>query len=90
MLLKLISELVGTFVFLGVILATGEAIPIGLALATAIYFGGKISGGHFNPAVTVMMLVKGDIELPIALAYMATQVLGGVMALKFFQLANSK
>ena len=37
-------------VFLAVILATGEALPIAMALATVIYLGGATSGGHFNPA----------------------------------------
>ena len=41
MLNSLLVEFVGTFVFLAVILATGEAIPIALALATVIYMGGK-------------------------------------------------
>ena len=49
MLKKLLVEFIGTFVFLSVILSTGDAFAIGLALAVAIFFGGKVSGGHFNP-----------------------------------------
>ena len=88
MILKLISELVGTFIFLGVILATGEAIPIGIALAAAILFGGKISGGHYNPAVTIMMLANNQVTSVEALGYIVSQVIGGLAALRFMQLAN--
>ncbi len=83
MLNSLLVEFVGTFVFLAVILATGEAIPIALALATVIYMGGKTSGGHFNPAVSTMFLLKGDIDMLKYAGYIAAQVLGGVAALQF-------
>ena len=86
----LIVEFLGTFFFLSVILATGEAVPIGLALLTAIYFGGKISGGHFNPAVTTMMAVKGAIGLDKFVGYIVAQVLGGIVALMFYNAATRK
>ena len=73
MIIKLLTEFVGTFIFLSVIIATGEAIPIALTLAAMILFGGKISGGHYNPAVSTMFLVKGDIDMITYMAYiMAT------------------
>ena len=86
MLKKLLVEFFGTVIFLGVILTTGEAIPIGLALATSIYFGGKISGGHFNPAVTLMMLANKKIKNVEALGYIAVQILGGLCALSFINM----
>lgn len=87
-MLNIVTEFVGTFVFLTVILTTGQAFPIGLALAVAIYFGGSISGGHFNPAVSTMMLIKGAIGIETWLAYIIAQVLGGVLALYFFKAAS--
>ena len=86
MLKKLIVEFIGTVIFLGVILTTGEAIPIGLALATSIYFGGKISGGHFNPAVTILMLANKKLKNIEALGYIIVQVLGGLCVLGFMNL----
>ena len=83
MLKKLIVEFIGTVIFLGVILTTGEAIPIGLALATSIYFGGKISGGHFNPAVSVMFFLNKQLSGLDLLCYIIAQVLGGSAALLF-------
>ena len=80
---KLLVEFLGTFIFLGVILTTGQAFPIGLALASAIYFGGNISGGHFNPAVTIMMLADNKISFVEAITYIITQVLGGLCVFGF-------
>ena len=60
---SLIVEFVGTFILLAVILATGEALPIAIALATVIYLGGATSGGHFNPAVSTMLFLKGDLDM---------------------------
>jgi hypothetical protein len=50
-MIKYIIEFIGTFIFLSVIMMKPEAIPIGIALAAVIFFG----GGHYNPAVSVMM-----------------------------------
>lgn len=87
---NILTEFVGTFVFLAVILTTGEALPIGLALAAAIYFGGKVSGGHFNPAVSTMMLVKGAINMETWITYVIAQVLGGLVALLWYRSSLKK
>ena len=63
MIQKYLVEFFGSFFFIFVILATGQAVPIGLALILAIMIGGKISGGHFNPAVTVTMFFSGKTKL---------------------------
>lgn len=78
---KYLVEFIGTFIFLSVILTKGEAIPIGIALTTAIFFGGKISGGNFNPAVSIMMYLKGALKGSDVPGYIMAQVLGGVCAL---------
>ena len=54
----MLLEFIGTFIFLSVILGTGEVLPIAIALAAAIFFGGKYSGGNFNPAVSFMMFLN--------------------------------
>lgn len=77
----LLIEFIGTFTFLSVILATGQAIPIALALAASIYFGGHISGGHFNPAVSTMFLAKGALPVEKWVGFVLAQVLGGLVAL---------
>ena len=84
-MLKFLAEYIGTFLFLSVILNTGKAIPIALALAASIYFGGSISGGHFNPAVTLMMTLKGNLNGDELVKYWIAQVLGACSALYFYK-----
>ena len=83
-LAKLFVELVGTFVFLSVIANGSPGHAIAIALLAVIYFGGSVSGGHFNPAVTIMQLANNAIGGPEALGYIAVQLLGGLLALGAF------
>jgi aquaporin Z len=84
MLVKYLVEFLGTFVFLSVILSQGQALPIVIALAAVIFFGGSISGGHFNPAVSFMMHLKNVLPLEDFLFYVVSQMAGGFAALMFF------
>lgn len=87
-MLAYLVEFIGTFLFLSVILVTGHAIPIAIALASVIFFGGKISGGHFNPAVSIMMTLKGSLAPSDLVLYVLAQILGGISALLFMRSAN--
>ena len=82
---KYLVEFVGTLFLLFVILVSGQAIPIGLALILAIMLGGKISGGHFNPTVSVMMFLNKRIQAQDLLFYVLAQVLGGAVALQLYK-----
>jgi aquaporin Z len=82
----LVVEILGTFIFLSIILsAVAESsygpIAIAVGLLAAIYFGGKISGGHYNPAVSVMMFFKGSLSLPSMIGYIIAQITGALLAL---------
>ena len=79
---KFVVEFLGTLFFLYVILASGNPLAIGLALAVAIMVGGKISGGNFNPAVSVMMAAAGKLPKGDLLPYIVAQVAGGLAALE--------
>jgi glycerol uptake facilitator-like aquaporin len=79
-LLAILVEFLGTFIFLSVIVATGNWLAIAATLAGLILLGGSISGGHFNPAVTVMMLYNRSIAMDTAAAYVIAQVVGGLLA----------
>jgi aquaporin Z len=81
--IKLISEMLGTFTLIGVILAVGQTIPVAIALAAAIYHFGKPTGGHFNPAVSFVMFLEGKITLSEFAMYAVAQMLGGYLALKW-------
>lgn len=86
--LSLVTEFIGTFIFLSVILKTGEPIPIGIALITMIYFGGKYSGGNYNPAVSLMMFLNDKLDLQTMLFYILTQLVAGTCAYFFIKNAN--
>ena len=87
-LTRVLTELLGSFFFIGTILATGEAIPAAVALLAAIFFGGKISGGHFNPAVSTAFLAKGTITPRTWLGYVLAQLLGGLLAFAWIRYAS--
>tara|TARA_A100001015_G_scaffold299908_1_gene384601 strand:+ start:775 stop:1080 length:306 start_codon:yes stop_codon:yes gene_type:complete len=81
---KLFVELVGTFIFINVIFRfAGEkwgGFAIGVTLAVMVLFGGAVSGGYFNPAVTLAMFVGGKIPGLPTLAYIIAQLVGGYLA----------
>lgn len=57
----------------------GNTIATGAILAVLILIYGPISGAHFNPAVTLCFLMRREIGGTLALAYVATQVVAGVL-----------
>jgi aquaporin Z len=83
---KYLIEFFGTFFFLYVILSVGHPIAIGAALTIAIFLGGKISGGNFNPAVTIMMTMAKKMKFADSIPYIVAQILGGLVALQLYKL----
>jgi|TARA_B110000008_G_C16875311_1_gene526543 glycerol uptake facilitator-like aquaporin len=79
---KYVVEYLGTLFFLYVILATGNPLAIGAALTIAIMLGGSISGGMYNPAVTVMMAAARKMSMNDVVPYIVAQVAGGLTALE--------
>jgi aquaporin Z len=84
----ILVEFVGTLVFLYVIIATGNALAIGLTLALCIYLGGKISGGNFNPAVTVMLVAAKKQNMNTLIPYILAQIAGGLAAIQLYKLVK--
>lgn len=84
MLLEFFTEFIGTFIFLAVILISGDPLAIGITLASVIYFGGKVSGGNFNPAVSYMMLLSKKIDASKFFVYIIAQLLGASAAFLFY------
>ena len=87
-LIKAFVEFVGAFVFFYVIRTAstfGNVAPlaVGLTLTAIIFFGGAITGGHYNPAVTIMEYVAGDdkrMDGEHSIVYVISQLLGAVLA----------
>ncbi len=85
---KYVVELVGMFFFVLVVGCTvigggaGTAAPlaIGSVLMVMIYAGGHVSGGHFNPAVTLGVTLRGRCSWAEAPIYMASQLFGSALA----------
>ncbi len=95
---KYITEFIGTF-FLVFVIGTavlggkGDFAPlaIGSTLMVMIYAGGHISGAHYNPAVTLAVLIRGKISAAEAVIYMIVQVIGACVAsLVVMYLMNDK
>jgi aquaporin Z len=83
---KLAVELIGTFFLVFTIGASVRGgtslapLAIGIVLMVMIYAGGHISGGHYNPAVTVAALVRGRLGFGEAAGYWVAQLVAGVLA----------
>lgn len=88
---RLIAEVFGTFVLVFGVIGTalfasqntgflGVALAVGLAVLTAAYAVGHISGGHFNPAVSLGAASAGRMRWADVAPYIIAQVLGGLLA----------
>ncbi len=85
---KVLVECIGTFFLVLVVgLATippgaGAMAPlaIGAILMVMVYAGGHISGGHYNPAVTMAVWLRGKCDTKDVLSYLGAQVVGAVVA----------
>ena len=88
---RLLAEVLGTFtlVFVGVgtALISGDKVGllgIGLAFGMAVmmmaYTIGSVSGGHFNPAISLAMMLHKKLSTTDFIPYIVAQVIGGVLA----------
>jgi aquaporin Z len=74
----LVVEWAGTTLLLSAISFIGTPLAIGGALFIAVLLGGSISGGHFNPAVTLWALLSGKIGSNKAAMYVIAQAVAAV------------
>jgi aquaporin Z len=85
---KYLVELIGTFLFVltvGMVVIDPGAgslapIAIGSLLMVIVYAGGHVSGGHYNPAVTLAVWLRGRCAAKDVLPYWISQILGAVAA----------
>jgi aquaporin Z len=90
-----LAELVGTFLFFTIGMSSVQAalvlgatapllvvVPLGfgLGLMAAIVTFGHISGGHFNPAVSIAMAIDGRLSPMDAAGYIVSQIIGAIGA----------
>ncbi len=87
-MMKYLVELIGTFFLVATVgftvLEPGASalapLAIGSALMIMIYAGGHVSGGHYNPAVTLAVWMRGRCPTSDVPGYMIAQVAGALMA----------
>jgi len=83
---KYLTEFIGTFflvltIGLAVVGGTPMApLAIGSALMIMVYAGGHISGAHYNPAVSLAILLRGKMDSKDLLPYWMAQLTGAVIA----------
>ena len=85
---KYIAEFIGTFFFILTIGCTvipglpgiASAVAIGSALMVMVFAGGHISGGHYNPAVTLAVFVRGRFPRKDVIPYWIAQIVAGIAA----------
>src|SRR5205814_5421131 len=88
---KYIAEFIGTFFLVLTIgctvIGAGAAViaplAIGAALMVMVFAGGHISGGHYNPAVTLGVLIRGKVKSVDVVPYWIAQFLAAVVAALF-------
>jgi glycerol uptake facilitator-like aquaporin len=78
-------EFLGTAFFVYVILATGNPLAIGAALALSMLITLNISGGHINPAVTIVMASAGKLPTVDIIPSCLAQIFGGLTALELYK-----
>jgi glycerol uptake facilitator-like aquaporin len=66
-------------------MATGNPLAIGAALAMVAYLGGPISGGNYNPAVTLMMVLSRKQPLNTLFSYMIVQFLAAFTVTELYK-----
>lgn len=89
----LLAEFLGTgvLVMVALVLSQTTGVPYFIATSVAVTLAlvyvlfGSVSGGHFNPAITVGMWVARKMSTIRGISYIAAQLLGGVAAWQLFQ-----
>lgn len=96
MIVPILAEIIGSFIFISVILnlttkdnGIVTALAIGLALAAVIWFTSKASLGSMNPAVTLGLFLRGNLDGTTALAYVIAELIGAILAFMWWKQVSS-
>ena len=77
---KYLTEFIGTFFLVLIIGLSKNPLAIGFGLTILVYMGAHISGAHYNPAVSLAMLLRKEINISDFIKYISSQVLGASLA----------
>jgi|UniRef100_A0A6C0JMF2 hypothetical protein len=78
-------EFLATTFFVYVILATGNPLAIGAALALILLLTMNVTSGYVNPAITIVMASAGKISTQEIIPYCLVQIFGGLTALELYK-----
>ena len=73
---KYLTEFIGTLFLVLIIGLTQNPLAIGFGLTVLVYMGAHISGANYNPAVSLAMLIKKEIDTSDFFKYLISQILG--------------
>src|SRR5207253_2246005 len=92
---RLVAELLGTLLLVATVVGSGimaerltqdvalallgNTLPTGAILVVLITIFGPISGAHFNPAVSLVFVLKRELSVSEGIAYVVAQIAGGVL-----------
>lgn len=85
---SIIVEILGTAFFLYSILLSSNPLTIGCALAITIFVTSKFANGHFNPAVTLMLVSIGKHPVSLLIPYLLSQMVGSLIAINLVNLTT--
>ncbi len=87
---KYLMEFIGTMFLVLAVGFSANPIAIGVMFMVMVYMGGHISGGHYNPAVSLAVWIRGRLETKYVAGYMFSQVLGAFTAALIFYLVQER
>lgn len=87
---KYVMELLGAFFLTLTVCLSGHPLAIGIMLMALVYIGGHISGGHYNPAVSLAFWMRGKLGVTDLLWYVGCQKIGAFAAAGLFYVLAGK
>ena len=85
MIHKYLVEFLGTMFLMFIILTTGNYLAIGAALAVIALLGGPVSGGSYNPAVTLALYHSGKLMKSDIVPYIIVEILGALAGFEAYK-----
>jgi len=86
---QVLSEILGTALLSNAVAFGQPPLNLGLLLAALVFTLGHVSGGHFNPAVTLGVLLRGQISIMNSIYYVVSQIagafIGGLIAMPILE-----
>lgn len=87
---RYLAEFFGTLLFVLAIAMTSQPFFIAAAFLVIILLAVPVGAGHLNPAVTLAMIVKGDLPVSDAAPFIIAQIAGALAAVQIAKMLKSR